>query len=100
MALHPLILDYHVLTWFFGCECLDVALAGLTRRVLRYYGTTRPEMAQSCPEPLPDREFLSYIWNFEKIHAPKFVHNLDLYGSNVPVTVLRSHNEINRITAK
>ena len=43
-----------------------VALIGLAKRVIRYYGSVRPEMAEGCPEPLPDRAFLSYIWNFEK----------------------------------
>lgn len=71
-----------------------MALLGLARRVFRYFGTTRPDMAAGCPEPIPDREFLSYIWNFEKIHAPKFITNLNLYGPNVPVAILKSYHEI------
>lgn len=43
------------------------ALLGLLQRVSRYYGSVRPAMADGCPEPWPDREFLSYIWNFEKM---------------------------------
>lgn len=39
------------------------ALLGLLKRVSRYYGSVRPTMADGCPEPLPDRQFLSYIWN-------------------------------------
>ncbi len=48
-----------------------VALIGLLKRVSRFYGSVRPAMAEGCPEPLPDREFLSYIWNFEK-NTPRF----------------------------
>jgi adenylate kinase family enzyme len=71
-----------------------VALFGLFKRVLRYYGSVRPAMADGCPEPLPDREFLSYIWNFEKQYAPMFIERINQYGSTVPVVVLRSHREM------
>ncbi len=77
-----------------------VALMGLTRRVMRYFGSTRPEMAEGCPEPVPDREFLSYIWNFEKLQVPKFVHHLDLYGAQVPVATLKSHREMDNMLLK
>ncbi|WP_309083624.1 AAA family ATPase [Chelativorans sp.] len=74
-----------------------VALVGLARRVLRYYGSVRPDMAEGCPEPLPDRQFLSYIWNFEKRYAPIFVAKIDLYGPKVPVAILRSHEDVARL---
>ena len=72
----------------------SVALFGLFKRVFRYYGSVRPAMAVGCPEPLPSRDFLSYIWNFEKRYAPLFIKNIDQYGPDVPVVVLRSHREI------
>lgn len=74
-----------------------IALMGLARRVKRYFGTTRPEMAEGCPEPFPDWEFLSYIWSFEKDHAPLFTRNLELYGPSVPVIVVKSHREMDRL---
>lgn len=69
------------------------SLFGVAKRVLRNYGKVRVAMAEGCPEPLPDREFLSYIWNFEQKHAPAFVDQIDRHGPNVPVTVLRARNE-------
>jgi hypothetical protein len=51
-------------------------------------------MAPGCPERLPDREFLSYIWNFEKRYAPLFIQSIDRHGPDVPVAVLRSHREM------
>jgi hypothetical protein len=54
-------------------------------------------MAEGCPEPLPDRDFLSYIWNFEKRYAPLFIKQIDQQGPTVPVAVLRSHKEIDAI---
>lgn len=74
-----------------------VALLGLLKRVSRFYGSVRPAMADGCPEPLPDREFLSYIWNFEKKYSPIFIKQIDRYGPNVPVAVLHSHREMDRL---
>ena len=70
------------------------ALKGLAIRVFRNFGSVRSEMADGCPEKFPDLEFLSYIWNFEKKHTPIFIHNIDTYGSHVPVVVLESHSKI------
>ena len=74
-----------------------VALIGLLKRVSRFYGSVRPAMAEGCPEPLPDRDFLSYIWNFEKKYAPLFVKQIERYGPDVPVAVLNSHREMDRL---
>ncbi|MBY3171632.1 P-loop NTPase family protein [Rhizobium laguerreae] len=74
-----------------------VALLGLARRVACFYGSVRPAMAPGCPERLPDREFLSYIWNFERKYAPIFIQCIDRHGPDVPVAVLRSHREMARL---
>lgn len=75
-------------------------LAGVARRVWRYYGTVRPDMADGCPEPLPDRAFLDYIWNFEKKTAPVFLRKLAKYGPDVAVCVLKSRAEVSRLLAR
>ena len=66
-----------------------VALAGLTKRILRHFGTVRPTMAPGCPERLPDRAFLSYIWTFGRVHAPLFERNIATHRPDVPVVLLR-----------
>lgn len=76
-----------------------VSLLGLARRVLRYYGTVRPEMAVGCPEPLPDRAFLNYIWNFENDQAPRIVSMMELHAPQVPILQLKSHKETARLLA-
>jgi adenylate kinase family enzyme len=73
------------------------ALLGLLKRVSSYCGSVRPAMAEGCPEPLPDREFLSYIWNFETRYAPLFIKQIDQCEPDVPVTVLRSHREMDAL---
>lgn len=71
-----------------------LAFIGLAKRVVRYFGSVRPAMAEGCPEFLPSKEFLTYIWNFERESVPKFIRNIDLYGPGVPVAVLRTHSDI------
>lgn len=71
-----------------------LAFIGLAKRVAHYFGSVRPAMAEGCPEPLPNKEFLSYIWNFERESVPKFIRNIDLYGPDVPVAVLRAHGDV------
>lgn len=75
----------------------SVALKGLTTRVLRNFRTVRPQMADGCPEKLPDLEFLSYIWNFEKKHAPIFINKINQHGPDVPLAILESRSEISSL---
>lgn len=74
-----------------------VCLMGVARRVARYYGTVRPAMADGCPEPLPDRDFLEYIWNFEKKYAPAFLRNFERYGPEVPIFQVKSRRDMQRL---
>lgn len=73
------------------------ALTGLARRVMANYGRVRVAMAEGCPEPLPDREFLSYIWHFERDHAPRFLHLLDEYAPDTPTLVIKKRKEAGQL---
>ena len=66
-----------------------VSLYGVISRWLRFYGRSRPDMADGCPEKI-DLEFLRYIWNFEKTESPEIEESLVKYGPAVPVLVLKS----------
>ncbi len=72
-------------------------MLGLARRVTKYYGRVRPDMAGGCKEPLPGFDFLTYIWTFEKRHAPLFVRNFDLHGPEVPIFQIKSRAEADRL---
>lgn len=74
-----------------------LCVLGVYRRAHKTLGKTRIDMAPGCVEQWPDREFLSYIWNFERKHAPIFIRNFDLYGPQVPVLVLKSRREVARL---
>lgn len=69
-------------------------LLGVYRRVSRTIGRHRPDMADGCTEQWPDREFLSYIWNFERHFAPRIIQEIDRHGQSVPVIALKSHGEM------
>lgn len=66
------------------------ALLGLAKRVARHYGTVRADMAPGCPEQLPDREFLAYIWHFNRDTAPRMAQAIDRHGPTVPVAMIQS----------
>jgi len=75
-----------------------VCLWGLVWRVASSFGRVRPDMAPGCPEQLPDREFLSYIWNFERRVSPVITLMLDRHAPDMPVLTLRSRREIRELT--
>ncbi|MCO6185933.1 AAA family ATPase [Rhizobium sp. L1K21] len=68
------------------------SIKGVLLRWLRYMGRVRPAMAPGCPEKM-DLEFLAYIWNFERDHAPSIEEQFALNGQDVPVLMLKSHQE-------
>ncbi|SFV01661.1 Adenylate kinase [Methylobacterium sp. 174MFSha1.1] len=74
-------------------------LAGVIRRGIAHRGRTRPDMAPGCPEQLPDREFLSYVWNFERDTVPAIIRGLDAHGPDVPTLVIRSRGEADKLVA-
>lgn len=69
------------------------ALWQLATRILHSYGRVRPDMAPGCPEKLPDREFLEWIWTFEARQAPRIEDALNRHGADVPLTILRTRSE-------
>ncbi|MET7243428.1 AAA family ATPase [Methylobacterium sp. EM32] len=74
-------------------------LTGVIRRGFVHRGRTRPDMAPGCPERLPDRDFLSYVWNFERDTVPAIIRGLDAHGPRVPTLVIRSRREADTLVA-
>jgi adenylate kinase family enzyme len=67
-------------------------------RWMRYFGRSRPEMADGCPEKI-DLEFLRYIWNFERKHAPKILEGLARHSPDVLVFILDSRGDADTLLA-
>lgn len=58
--------------------CLYRAL----KRILRFYGSVRPDMADGCPERL-DGQFLRYVWNFNRDMRPRLEAALDGFSGEL-----------------
>jgi adenylate kinase family enzyme len=52
-------------------------LLGVARRVWRYRGRTRPDLAPDCPERMPDWQFLNWILGFRTRHRPEILERLE-----------------------
>lgn len=59
------------------------------RRVVRYHGRNRPDLAPGCPEQL-DWPFLRYIWNYRRDTWPKMEAGIAAHGPDVPRVRLAS----------
>ncbi|QQM32337.1 AAA family ATPase [Martelella lutilitoris] len=75
-----------------------VSLFGAMKRIAGSYGEVRVDMAPGCPERI-DFAFLRYIWNFNRLTAPKMERVIELNGAGVPVCVLKSHRAVNELLA-
>jgi adenylate kinase family enzyme len=72
-------------------------LLGLARRVATSFGRVRADMAPGCPERFPDREFLSYIWNFERNVSPMIERQMAAHGPDVPIFTLKTRRDVVRL---
>lgn len=71
----------------------------VTKRRLRYWGRSRPDVAPGCPERL-DREFLRYIWSYPMERRPGILRKLESTSRSKDVFVLRSEGETRRFLAE
>lgn len=69
------------------------------RRALRHRGRARDDMNPGCPEHLPDREFLSWIWNYPHKQRPAILAKLDGIKDRARVVILRSDAEVEAFLA-
>ncbi len=68
-------------------------VAGILRRVLRWRGRSRPDMAVGCPEQF-ELEFLRYTLRFRRDTRPRVVERLSRFDG--AVVVLRSRRAARR----
>ncbi|MEM8579934.1 MAG: AAA family ATPase [Pseudomonadota bacterium] len=73
------------------------ALWQLAKRVWGSYGKVRPDMADGCPEKLPDKQFLHWIWTFEAKQSPKITEALARHEPEVRFVVLRTRSDVDRL---
>jgi adenylate kinase family enzyme len=68
-------------------------LWNVIKRVLLFYGKTRPDIGPGCPEKI-DWEFVQWIWNFPKNIRPRIYRLLDLYGQGKDISILKNQCEV------
>ena len=64
------------------------------KRVLQYRGRTRPDLADGCPEQLPSREFIQWIWNYPKERRPQILQKLEKHGDVRKIFILRTPRQV------
>ena len=64
------------------------------KRALKGRGHSRPDLHSGCLEKLPDREFLTWIWNYNKTRLPSVLQLLDQVQQEKNVVILRSNGDV------
>lgn len=68
------------------------------KRTLRYYGATRPEMPEGCPERF-DLAFMAWIWNYPSRSRKKVLSLIQESGDTKNIIRLRSNGDIESFLA-
>ncbi len=63
------------------------------RRILHYYGSTRPDMTEGCPERF-DWRFLLYVFFFNHTRRPALLKRLNRIRPDQQFLHLRSNREV------
>lgn len=69
------------------------------KRVIQYYGKTRPDMGPGCPERVMDIEFARWIWHYPKKSKPSVLRKIEQHCHGTLVT-LRNPREVKRFLAE
>jgi adenylate kinase family enzyme len=67
-------------------------LGGVVRRAIRHWGEVRPDLAEGCPEHLPDMQFLWYVWSYRRRSRPRVLQRIADAG-HVRLVHLRSRRQ-------
>lgn len=66
------------------------------KRAIRHLGRSRPDLNPGCREQLPDREFLGWIWNYNRTRLPGILDDLERVRNHKNVVILRSRGDVAR----
>ena len=75
-----------------------ICLWRVLKRAARHHNTTRPDMADGCPEHL-NLKFLMWVWNYPKRTRPRIVKLLGEERNTTKTIWLRTPAEIDRFLA-
>ena len=74
-----------------------ICIYSVFKRWIKYYGKTRPDMGEGCPEKI-DLPFLKWIWNYPKRNRNDTLEKI--YNSGKSVYYLRSRKEVKAFIQK
>lgn len=77
---------------------LTVRAYRVCRRTLQYYGKTRPDLPNGCPERF-DLEFTQWIWNTRKSGRVRMQNLFDSAPKSVDKYKLQNQDEVNQFVA-
>ena len=77
-----------------------LCLYRVLKRSLAHHGRPRPDLNEECREQLPDREFISWIWNYPKRNIPRVRALLQRHEGRKTIFVLKSRRDIRRLVDK
>jgi adenylate kinase family enzyme len=70
-----------------------VCILSILKRVFRYYGKSRPDMGNNCPERL-DIPFLKYVWHYPKKEKQVLLQCLN--SAKVPIFIAKNRKEADK----
>lgn len=76
---------------------LWLCLYRIFKRAITCYGKIRDSSAKDCPERMPSREFLNYVWNFNRKHKPIVESLLEKYKNQKEIFVVKNNTELNKL---
>jgi adenylate kinase family enzyme len=79
---------------------LWTCLYRIFKRAIMCYGQMRSSNAEGCPEGLPDLEFLTYIWNFNRKKKPIIKALLEKYKDQKKIFEIRNVTELEELIKK
>lgn len=76
-----------------------LCIYGIFKRLLTYYGKTRPDLPEGCPEQF-DWDFVKYVWNYPKRGRPKTLQLLNTMKKKKTIHHFTNRAEIRRFLKK
>jgi adenylate kinase family enzyme len=76
----------------------SVCLWRVTKRLLRYWNRSRPDMADECREKF-NLEFIRWVWDYPKGTRPKVMERLKEFSQSKRIILLQSQTEVEKFLA-
>ncbi len=76
-----------------------VCLYRVIKRWVQYYGRTRPDLNEGCPEKI-DWAFLRWIWNYPTRTRPRTIEKLKQLESHQQVVVIQNRKQLHALVER